>query len=369
MAVAGGVTEAVLYLVDYEQRNLLPLPGSGTPAREPLDIDVTVGGRSFRDVAVLDGRTSRGWRLWVPLLDGTTRLGVAEFVTDTLDDSMRRWLRQFASLVSELLVTKDMYSDFVKKMRRRQPMTLAAEMQWSLLPPLTFATNTVAVSGMLEPSYEIAGDSFDYAYENDMMRLAIIDAMGHGFAATLLSTITVNAYRHSRRLERSLTDTYAAMDDAFRAVAREDQFATAVLAELDARAGRLRWVNAGHPAPLLLRAGRAVGSLVCQPSLPVGLGAAPAEVGDIQLEPGDAVVLFTDGIVEARSAAGEFGEARLADFIGRALAAGSPPPETLRRLTHAVLDYQSGELQDDASILLLHWYGRQSGEQALPPAS
>ena len=198
------------------------------------------------------------------------------------------------------------------------------------------------------------------------MRLAIVDAMGHGFAATLLSMIVVNAYRHSRRRERSLTETYADMDRAMRSNAREDQFATAVIAEMDTKAGRLRWVNAGHPTPLLVRAGRAVGALTCDPSLPVGLGTDVAEVGELQLEPGDAVVFFTDGIVEARSASGEFGEARLADFIGRALAAGSPPPETLRRLTHAVLEYQSGELQDDATILLLHWYGRRSPILEMP---
>ena len=74
------------------------------------------------------------------------------------------------------------------------------------------------------------------------------------------------------------------------------------------------------------------------------------------LQPDDWLVMYTDGITEARDETGEFfGDARLVDFLRREAAAGHPPPETARRLVHAVLTHQNGNLQDDATILLARW--------------
>jgi serine phosphatase RsbU (regulator of sigma subunit) len=134
------------------------------------------------------------------------------------------------------------------------------------------------------------------------------------------------------------------------------RFATAVLARLDVDSGRFRWVNAGHPAPLIVRDGALVNPPACPSSLPLGLQQTSAQECQIQLLPGDRVVLYTDGIVEARSPEGTFfGEERLADFVVRAEAAGDPPPETIRRLMHSVLEHQAGQLQDDASIVVVEW--------------
>jgi serine phosphatase RsbU (regulator of sigma subunit) len=134
------------------------------------------------------------------------------------------------------------------------------------------------------------------------------------------------------------------------------QFATAVLARLDLDSGRLSWVNAGHPAPLVVRHNALLPPLSCRSSRPLGLQERPAVECQVQLRPGDRLLLYTDGIVEARSPDGEFfGEERLADFVVRAEAAGDPAPETLRRLMHSVMEHQSGRLQDDASIVLVEW--------------
>jgi serine phosphatase RsbU (regulator of sigma subunit) len=79
-------------------------------------------------------------------------------------------------------------------------------------------------------------------------------------------------------------------------------------------------------------------------------------VAEEVLQPGDWLILYTDGVTEARDASGAFfGERRLADFLMRQAAAGHSPPETVRRLVRAVLDHQGGLLQDDASILLACW--------------
>jgi len=144
-----------------------------------------------------------------------------------------------------------------------------------------------------------------------------------------------------------------------------------VLAELDTDTGLLSWVNAGHPAPLLLRRGRLVRSLHSHPTLPLGLvinGRPPATVtvGREQLQPDDRVLLYTDGVTEARSPTGAFfGDQALIDLLRRNLAAGLPAQETMRRIVHALLDHQQGQLADDATLLLLEW--RNTNTDALVP--
>ncbi|MFL6128638.1 MAG: PP2C family protein-serine/threonine phosphatase [Mycobacteriales bacterium] len=104
------------------------------------------------------------------------------------------------------------------------------------------------------------------------------------------------------------------------------------------------------------------------PSTPLGVpfGSGPVEVGEEALEPGDRVLLYTDGVTEARTADGAFFTLeRLAEFLERQAAAGLPTPETLRRLRQAIFDHQAGQLQDDVTALLVEW--RRDSELALLP--
>jgi serine phosphatase RsbU (regulator of sigma subunit) len=353
-----GVRQYVVYVADYEQRRLVPL----VPDRraDTHEIDATMAGRAFRTIEIVEAPADGGMRLWIPLLDGADRVGVVEVVTDDISEGMRTALQHVASLTAELMVAKDQYSDVYAIARRHHPMSLAAEMQWELLPPVTFENLQIAISGVLEPTYHIAGDSFDYAVNGDTAHVAIVDAMGHGFAATMMATVAVNAYRHSRRHGRTLEETYRSIDDVIGERFGIDQFVTMQLVELDGSSGALRWLNAGHPAPLQVRNGKFVGPLTCAPTLPVGFGGAVAEVATESLEPGDKLLFFTDGVIEARSPSGEFfGEGRLADLLVRAITAEVPPAETVRRLSQAILAHQEGDLQDDATLLLLTWHGRQ----------
>ena len=352
-----GVLETVLYLADYEQATLLPLAGEDVPERQELPIEGTLAGRVFRRVEVITSPADAHTRMWLPLLNGVERLGVVELtLPDPPDEDTVARIRAYVSLVAELVVVNDAYSDVFSRLRRRKTLSLAAEMQWELLPPLTFGTERVVITGGLEPAYDVGGDSFDYAVNGDIADLLVIDSVGHGLPAAVLASIAISAYRHARRNMLDLPDIAVEIDAALKTQIGESQFATGVLARLDLSTGRLRWINAGHPEPLILRATALVAPPRCPPSPPLGLQEGKPSCCEVRLEPGDRLLLYTDGITEARSPAGEFfGEQRLADFISTAAAAGDPAPETVRRLMHNVLAHQADQLQDDASIVVLEW--------------
>ncbi|HEY4791416.1 MAG TPA: PP2C family protein-serine/threonine phosphatase, partial [Actinomycetes bacterium] len=346
--------DVAIYLVDYEQTRLVPLP-DGTD-RAPLEIDTTLAGRAYAAIAVQEADTGAGRRLWLPLLDGAERLGVLGLTLPSVDDPLRKRCGWLATLVAELIMSKDQYADGYSLTRRRQPMSPAAEMQWQLLPPLTFVTPRVVIAGLLEPAYEVAGDAFDYALNGDTAHLAVIDPVGHDLTASVLAAVTVGSYRHSRRAGLDLAATHAAMDQAIAAQFGGERFVTGQLGQLDCRTGRLQWINAGHPLPLLVRGAKVVDTLACHPVPPLGLGFGDAEIATAALEPADRVLFYTDGVTEGRNLAGEpFGEGRLADLVVRTTLAGQPAAETMRRLAHAILTHQGRTPRDDATMVFLEW--------------
>ena len=375
-----GAERAVLYLVDYDQVQLVPLvaPGTAGDAPQAVAVEGTLAGRAFSDVAQHVTTGGEGGRaLWTPLLDGTERLGVLQLQLGAdaqVDEDLLRTCADVAALVAELVMTRALYGDAVERARRRVPMSLPAELQWRLLPPLTFVSPRAAVSGILAPTDEVAGDSFDYALNGDVLHVAVVDAMGHGLESTLLSAVAGAALRNARRAGATLPDTVQAMDAALHAQFGPDRFVTGVVGELDTRTGWWRWATCGHPPALLVRGGRVVKELDAVVGVPLGLGLLQGDVdlGSERLEPGDRLLLYSDGVVEARDAAGEFfGTARLVELVTRQDAAGRPAAETLRRLNHAILAHQEGALQDDATTVLVEWLtdepDRATAVAAQPP--
>ncbi|MGR6317690.1 PP2C family protein-serine/threonine phosphatase [Micromonospora soli] len=350
---------ATTYVVDVEQELLRPLPRPGRPAPDPLPIDASLPGRAYSEVRV---RAGQDGRLWVPVVDGTERLGLLEVTlaagTDPDDEVLRDGCRSIAALVGHVLAGKLTYGDTLHRVRRSGPMEVSAELLWQLLPPLTFATDTVAISAILEPCYEVGGDAFDYALDGGLFALAILDGVGHGLPATLFTAVALAALRAGRRAGTELPGLPAVVDAALRSQWTDGRFVTGVLAEFDVGTGRLRYVNAGHPAPVLLRRGRAVRALTGGRRLPLGLPSPDTEPGEVRLEPGDRLLLYTDGIIETRDAAGEmFGLPRLADLAERHIGSRLPAPETLRRLSRAVVAHRAGPPRDDATLVLLEWSG------------
>jgi hypothetical protein len=356
-----GAQEAIVFVADYDQVVLIPLLTGQAHTRQPIAIDGTLAGRAFTEVAPYDATNGDANTLWIPVLDGTERLGVLQLTfppSQPIDDSARAGYLALGSLIAELLMTRGVYGDSIERTRRRLPHSVPAELQWTQLPPLTFATPRVAIAGALVPTNEVAGDSFDYAVNGDITHIAIIDAMGHGLEATLLSAVAIAAMRNGRRSGLSLADTVRSVDKHISAQFGDDKFVTGILGELHLATGLWRWVNAGHPPALVVRDGKVVKALEADVNPPLGLLGTSPLIGEERLQRGDRLLLHSDGVVDARDASGEFfGTERLVDFVTKEAASGRPAPETLRRLTLAILTYQGGELQDDATTLLVEWMG------------
>jgi serine phosphatase RsbU (regulator of sigma subunit) len=378
-----GVSEPRVYLADMQQQHLMPLPedpaqaAQGQAAAEPLPIETTTAGLAYRTVTVQhtpagqDGPEDGGRRVWVPLADGADLLGVLGLnVADASEDTLAR-CRALASLAGLMVTAKARYSDTYARVQRSKKMSLQGEMIWALLPPRAFATERVLLSAFLEPAYEAGGDGFDYSMLGDRLHVSVFDALGHNLAAGLLTSVCMASCRSTRRSgDGSLAQIAALADRAILRQFGDYRFVTALLADLDVGTGVLRWVCRGHPAPLLIRGNRTVTEFTRPPELPLGLSivdnpAGGADEDDVsieatvhteQLEPGDRVLFYTDGVTEGHTTGGTpFGVERLGEFVIEHTVAGTPAPEIMRLLNHEINAHQSGSLRDDATVVMVEW--------------
>jgi serine phosphatase RsbU (regulator of sigma subunit) len=353
-AACAPACDPVVYLADFSRQVLLPLT-AGMPEEQ---VEGTMPGRAFTTgepaVSARDGHV----RVWVPVLEQTARAGVlAVSLPDAGPDSVRQaeMLGVFAGLA---LSAMNRVTDAPRVRRHGRSMSLPASMQWDLLPPWAIRMPGATIAGILEPAYDIAGDAYDYAAGDGVLHFALIDGMGHGIGSTLLADLAVGAYRHARRAAAPAQAVHTAIDEALASGYEDLSFATGLIGTLAAATGRLEWTCAGHPPPLLLRGRKVVAELECDATVPFGLGTGIPAVSSRDLEPDDAVLLYTDGVTEAHVPGGEpFGLDRLADFLERESAGTHQPEELLRRLVRAVLDQQGGHLRDDATLLLVRWTG------------
>ena len=358
-------TDVVVYLVDFAQTTLEPMPDHATHADAPKQEPVvgSMAGRAFTDAACTWAERPDGVRVWVPIIEGSDRTGVLALTIRESTDDILEACEELGLLVGYLIATLARTTDLYYLHRRRRSLTLAASMQWDLLPPLVLKTPAVSLAGLLEPAYEVGGDCFDYALNGRVLNLGVMDAMGHGVGSSLISALALGSYRHDRREGRSLERTHLTLDDVISTHCPPFTFATGQLAQLDVDTGALTWTNAGHPLPFLIRGGSVIGELECRPTPPWGLGsvvapnAVPTVAGE-SLEPGDSVLFYTDGVVEAHKPGGDlFGVERLADLIGRHASDQLEPEEIVRQIVKSILDYKADELADDATLVLVRWNG------------
>jgi serine phosphatase RsbU (regulator of sigma subunit) len=382
-ASALGVSAARIYLADLQQRQLLPLPTGESGDSDALPIDSTLPGEAYQTLTIrsapVRGSEGENYQVWIPLVDGTERLGVLSLTVADVSDAMLDRYRALTSLTGMMLMAKANYSDSYARAQRDREMAMQAELVWALLPPRTFATDRVLVSASLEPAYEAGGDAFDYALLGDHLHASIFDALGHDLSAGLIASVGVASCRGTRRTGGSLAAIAAHADRAIADTFGEDRFVTALLCDLNLVTGVFTWIPCGHPPPLLIR-GRTVEELSRTPQPPLGLVGLHADrrkrshgnaVSDPvcaeELRPRDRVLLYTDGVTEGRAPDGTpFGLERLADFIIRHSSVLLPAPETMRRLNHVIVEYQHGRLRDDATVVLIEWQPDHSGPKLTP---
>lgn len=362
-----GVRAITIYLADLRQNTLVSLPEGPDQPSLRLEVDATEAGRTYRtgQLQTAEHRAG-GLQLWLPMNDGMDRIGVLEVRSDTLDQATLQVCRTLASLLALAVIGKGGHSDAYSRLQRSAPLKLEAEMAWAYLPPRTMGTEQVTSSAVLEPAYDLGGDVFDHSLIGGDLHITVLDSMGHDLLSGLTSTVAMASCRNVRRSSSGSLQEIVTTVDQNLATWFPDRYITGVFAHLNLASGTMTWINCGHPSPLLLRDQNLVlGALDRAPQLPLGLGRLQTDgpdghtwrVDTVQLQPGDRVLLYTDGVTEAEARDGtRFGQDRFTDFIIRAIAAGEPAPEALRRLVNNIMAYQDGRLTDDATILMFEWH-------------
>jgi serine phosphatase RsbU (regulator of sigma subunit) len=342
-----GITDTDLLLADYRLAALLPLR-SGSPATRPGD----PAWRSFDHQAeVTAGRTA-----YLPVTSRGERLGVLRCSPAPSDAAVRAEMAEVATLLAHELQSAAKGTDRYTMAARTRRLTLAAEMQWELLPGRSRVRPSFSLAGQLEPSYGVRGDSFDWAEHDGRLYLSVLNGMGEGMTAALLTSLATYALRNARRAGLNLADQAALADQAVFAQHRGASHVAALLLALDLRTGEVQAVDAGSPEMMVLHDGQ-VRDVPLEAQFPLGMFEGSDYVPQrFDLRRADRLVVVSDGISEATRSAARYGEAALHRFIRRS---GSMAPlEAVRSLLGDLRTFLGdSDLEDDAVAVCLDWTG------------
>ncbi|MFD7094050.1 PP2C family protein-serine/threonine phosphatase [Streptomyces xanthophaeus] len=304
---------------------------------------------------------SRLVRVVAPVTNRGDAIGLLElFLPEAPGAEVMREIGETAHALAYIVIANRSHTDVYQWGRRTKPLSLAAEIQHRLLPAsLACEAAQFAVAGALEPADHVGGDTFDYVIDRDTVQLSVTDAMGHDVDAALLATLVVGALRRARREGADLAEQARQADRAMRDHGRRG-YVTGQVLRISLIDGKTEFVNAGHPWPLRMRDGE-VQAIVPKVDLPFGLHAQASQantyrVQELDLRPGDRLVMLTDGMLERNAE-----NLDLSDLIIRTRALH--PREAARTLIKAIVDAGHGHLDDDATVMCLDWHGVHNSER------
>ena len=342
---AYAVTDTELLLVDYRLAALLPLSG-GSPVDRPGD----PAWRCFDHQA----QVSSGHVGYLPVTARGERLGVLRYSPAPEDPAAGGELAEIATLLAHELQSAGAGTDRYTMAARTRRLTLAAEMQWELLPGRSRIRPSFSLAGQLEPSYAVRGDSFDWAEHEGRLFLSVLNGMGEGMTAAMLTSLATYALRNARRAGLELADQAALADQAVFAQHRGESHAAALLLELDLRTGEVLGVDAGSPKVMVLRDGEVL-DWALEPQFPLGMfETSEYTTQRFQLRTGDRMFVVSDGVFDAPITTGRYGDAALHRFLRRT---GSLAPlQAVRSLLGDLRTFLGdADLDDDAVAVCLDW--------------
>jgi serine phosphatase RsbU (regulator of sigma subunit) len=303
------------------------------------------------------------WLVLLPVTERGDTIGILELClseqpdADTLD-----YLVAAAHALAYVLIASRRHTDLFEWAQRNIPFSLAAEIQRRLLPSAyTAEGGSFTISGWLEPAHDAGGDTFDYSVDREFLYASITDAMGHSTQAALLATLAVGSLRNSRRALASPAEQALTASNNLASLATEDQFVTGQLIRIRLADGATEIVNAGHPAPYLVRAGQAAKIDVASDA-PLGVQTDQYAAQTLQLQPGDRLLLVTDGYLERNAV-----EVDIAQILVTTVE--RHPRQIVQELARNVLEATGGRLLDDATAVCIDWYGLTGDRHATGGAS
>ncbi|GAA2191623.1 PP2C family protein-serine/threonine phosphatase [Micromonospora lupini] len=353
-----GALRTDVFVADYRISGLWPvldpdLPAAGALARH------TVAQRCFSSQQpVRDGLEDGACRLYLPLTVWGERLGVLLIELPTVPGpTVTGHATDIAGDLAVAMRAADRETDRYRRARRRERLSMAAEMQWDLLPGRSVAHRAFHLAGQLEPAYTVGGDHFDWSLDGDRLTLTVLNGEGSGLAASLLTAVTVNAMRNARRSDGGLVEQAELASDTVYYQHRGRRHVATLLLELDIHTGRVRAVDAGSPHLLRMR-GATVEPMKLEQQLPLGMFAETRyEVQEFLLAPGDRVFVVSDGVWAAEPAGREpYGQRMMARSLrATRLQPATEAVGTVMRELHAY--HADSDLRDDAVVVCLDWHG------------